>query len=106
VILTPEVHKVLNSIAGSGGAQYGTLVGSVTDTAGSPTATVTSGGFPNVYEGEGVLDITPSSGVIPIPDYVSAPPSGNTLTMSGYASSSTVSGGTNDELSFGQDWAC
>lgn len=77
-------------------------VGGVTLTSGSPTATVASGGFPNVADNMGVIDATTPSNITANTSVSLI--SGNTLTLSGNANgNSAVSG---DTLDFGNYWAC
>jgi hypothetical protein len=74
----------------------------VTLTAGSPTATVASGGFPNVTGGMGVLDVTTPTSVQAGTTVSTV--SGNTLTLSANAVANSAAGG--DTLYFGNYWAC
>ena len=110
----------VNSIAGLNGANYGTTVNQGTVTITSTTVTAPNPsintsppadtpGFTNVYAGEGILDTTGGSGVVPAPDHVTAVASPTSLTISDAATASTTgqtNADTNDLLSFGQDWAC
>ena len=110
-------------LAGLNGAQYGTTINQGVVTASSTTVTAPNPstnstppadtpGFTNVYAGEGVLDITPSSGAVPTSPngtHVTAVASPTSLTISNAATASTTgqtTSDTNDQLSFGQDWAC
>ena len=119
----PGGSSNVNSIAGLNGANYGTTVNQGVVTASSTTVTAPNPstnstpppdtpGFTNVYAGEGVLDITPSSGAVPTSPngtHVTAVASPTSLTISNAATASTTGqtpSDTNDQLSFGQDWAC
>jgi hypothetical protein len=77
-------------------------VGGVTLTSGSPTATVSSGGFPSVTSGMGVIDSTTPAN-IPSGTSVSSV-TGNSLTLSANAAGNSAAGG--DTLNFGNYWAC
>ena len=77
-------------------------VGGVTLTGGSPTATVASGGFPNVGNGMGVIDVTTPGNITAATTVNSV--AGNTLTLSANAGGNSAAGG--DTLAFGNYWAC
>ena len=74
----------------------------VTLTSGSPTATVTSGGFPNVTSGMGVIDVTTPANIAASTTVSSV--GSNTLTLSANAAGNST--GSGDTLYFGNFYAC